>query len=326
MFHRTPLFTVITLFTFSALQAAQPTKEQLEDWAKTKSQVILEFDEQDNLVRISGTEKRGKGEPLNDADVAVLAQIPTIKVFEWNNPRITAKGVQSIGTMEQLEVLTLWLGGGIDDIDASAILALDNLKNLRKLDLKHSFSVKGEPVIQTMTTFPHLQWLTVDTVHSDSEVVEFLQKNPSITELELHRTQMSNEDFAKVTEALPNLVYLELKPLRRADGIVGNAGLASIKNLAKLQKLTLSHTGWKPLEWENGVEHLVDAPSLRLLNTNAVDEFTGSPLEKLAQARPDIAIRTGENVYHEGKVLDRKEVDFDALTPDVKWEGKNPGR
>jgi len=122
------------------------------------------------------------------------------------------------------------------------------------------------------------------------------------------------------------LVYLELKPLRRADGIVGNAGLASIKNLAKLQKLTLSHTGWKPLEWENGVEHLVDAPSLRLLNTNAVDEFTGSPLEKLAQARPDIAIRTGENVYHEGKVLDRKEVDFDALTPDVKWEGKNPGR
>ena len=65
MFYRTPLITVITLFTFSALQAAQPTKEQLEDWAKTKSQVILEFDEQDNLVRISGTEKRGKGEPLN---------------------------------------------------------------------------------------------------------------------------------------------------------------------------------------------------------------------------------------------------------------------
>jgi hypothetical protein len=325
MLQRILLTTVLATFSLTSLQAAPSDKAELEAWAETKSQVILEFDEQDNLVRVSGTEKRGEGEPFNDADAAMLAEIPTIKVFEWNNPRITAEGVQSIGTMEQLEVLTLWLGGGIDDIDAGAILALDSLKNLRKLDLKHSFSVKGEPVIQKMTTFPHLQWLTVDTVHSDAEVVEFLQKNPTITELELHRTTMSNEDFAKVTAALPDLVYLELKPLRRAEGIVNNAGLASIKKLTKLQKLTLSHSGWKPLEWEGGVEHLVGVLSLRLLQTNAVDAFEGSPLEKLAEKRPDLMIRMGQDVWHQGEKKSSKEVDFDAVTPAVKWEGRNPG-
>jgi hypothetical protein len=317
---------VLTSFTCALLQAAPPSQEELRAWAEKKGKVLLEFDDQDQLVLVSGTEKGGgDGEPFTDADAAMLAQIPSITVFEWNNPRITAAGVESIGSMEQLEILTLWLGGGIDDFPAEAMMPLDNLKNLRKLDLKHSFSVKGDPVIQNFGTFPHLKRLVVDTVHSDAEVVEFVRKNPTITEVELHRTFMSNEDFAAFIEALPDLVFLELKPHRRADNIVGHAGLASLKNAENLRELRLSHSAWEPLAWEGGVQHLVHVPSLRVLGTNAAKEFAGSPLEKLAEARPDLYIVLGQEVHHKGEVLERRDVDWDTILPEVQWEGKNPG-
>ena len=238
------------------------------------------------------TRKTIKGDRKFEADdlPLILAQ-PDLTYLMLENPLINEPEIAQIGQMTQLEHLVLWLGGGAPHIPSTALLELGSLQNLRTLDMKHSFSVKGEPCIQDMATFPALEKLVVDTVHSNAELIPFVQRHPGIRWLRIHRSSMTNDDFAQVAAALPNLEILEIKPRNQKQaGIIGPPALRHLQGLDKLRWLYLSHE-WYQAPWEGGLEHLVDIPSLEAVQI-AIGEGPErlALLERLAEARPELWI------------------------------------
>jgi hypothetical protein len=240
-----------------------------------------------------------QGQPLRPEDYAVLRAFPDLKVA----------GLKNLATNDKLA----------DDLDyAPALRYLKDMKNLLVLDLTHSFGLQdNEPVLNELE-FPELETLIVDVGYADDfdELMPLIAKSPKITRLKLHRTPFSDEQMKQILDALPNLVWLEMKPRGNTPGKNwSHQSLAMIPQYPNIQYLRLIHGDALPLPWENGLEHLANAENLKLLQfPNAKDpekEVKEEDLQKLREALPNLQI----NPARDAEVWDER-----PNPVDYKWD------
>jgi hypothetical protein len=224
-----------------------------------------------------------QGQPLRPEDYAVFQAFPDLKVA----------GLKNLATNAELP----------DDLDyAPALRYFKDMKNLLVLDLTHSFGLQdNEPVLNELE-FPELETLIVDVGYSDDfdELMPLIEKSPKITRLKLHRCPFSDEQMKQILDALPNLVWLEMKPRGNTPGKNwSHESLALIPQYPNIQYLRLIHGHALPLPWEDGLEHLADAKNLKLLQFPNSDDpekaVKEEDLKKLQEALPNLQINPDRN-------------------------------
>ena len=225
-----------------------------------------------------------ESQPVGPEGLAVLAELPDLVMFAHKNPKHGAAP-----------------GAGEDTgRDPEYLRPLDACRQLRVLDLTHSFSVKTT-IIDQLQGFPNLEWLSVDTSASEAPLADFLQHSPKLMALRLHRTGMDDAALERCFAAIPDLRFLELKLARGRKNNDNDATLRLFAEyLPKLEILELTPRpgGFPPPhDWENGLEYLAQAPSLRVLSIGEPKDGSSDPaLERLRAARPDILINPDDFV------------------------------
>lgn len=209
-------------------------------------------------------------QPLNDEGYAVLANFPQLKSF-----RIEYHGNAFDGTPRAKTATSAYQKH------------VEGLQELEDLEFKHNFRVK-DTMVDQLRGFPKLKRLELDVADAASKAVPFLKRCPKIEVMELHRTEMNNDELGEVIDALPKLRDLTIKP-----GYSRTFDAAFLAHLARAQSLeTLSFHFFKPkdLPWENGLEHLVKAPALKQVMLPGFPKDTPAVV-KLREARPELEIK-----------------------------------
>ncbi len=229
---------------------------------------------------------------FTDSDVHVLQQYPELRILELEKAELSASGAQAIARMIQLQELELW-SVQPNPISAELMQAFAPLTGLRKFDLKHNHA--DLEAFLALPDFPKLETLVLDEEISEAPAIAFIERHPNITELHLHRTSMTNDDFGRVIDALPKLERLLLKPRNQETGTVGGPGLAHLARAEHLSELYLAHQ-WDQMPWDDGLEHLIQVPCLRLVRV----ELDEALMQRLSEARPELYVFGRSVAFHDG--------------------------
>jgi len=213
---------------------------------------------------------------LSDASFAVLQSWPELKVFRIED----RDGYRENGDQAS--------SGDWPTHTSAYMLHLNGLTNLRWLEFKHGPG--PEPTyIDKLDGFPKLERLELDHSAAQSEAVAFLQRCPNLRDFELHRTTVSNEEIGQMVAALPKLERFDLK--QRNNQTPDAACLVHFSKLPHLRVFDFIRWHEDQIFWEDGVEHLVDVPSLKSIG----GPWDHPAIVKLRQARPDIRKKEGRS-------------------------------
>ena len=159
---------------------------------------------------------------------------------------------------------------------------LKHKPKLKTLHLKHLFGTKGT-LVDTLGTYPELEVVELDNESAGPQAEAFLLANPTIVDLELHRSTLSNEAIERISKALPHLKRLALKTAR---GGFDKSCVQYMKNLPKLESFEL-HGSWPrdQFTWDD-IKVLAEMPQLK--QVKHVKPTDGSAWKQLAEKRPEL--------------------------------------
>lgn len=203
-------------------------------------------------------------EGVSDATFAKLEGLPELKALRLLKQPLADESFAVLSSWPDLEAFCVERNDWDDHDNASAdfMLHLNGLKNLRWLELKHLFGL-NETRVDQLEGFPRLERIELDNASAQEECIAFLEKCPNIRDFELHRTNMGNEGIEKIVAALPKLERFDVKQHAAKD--LDARCLEAVATLPNLQTFVINRWKDDQLFWEEGVEHLLNAPSLRHL-------------------------------------------------------------
>lgn len=287
-------------------EAPTLTDEQsnwIDLWRKKVYKLNLDWDDEGNVteIRFSNHQVYRGDQPekqgVTDADMKGLPAFPKLKDVGWEKQRVGNAGTAVLKQMPDIEQVRFhYMAGWFRDhdqrekIDADFMLVVDGFRKLKHLELKHLFALDATSVDKFEHEFPALEYVELDCESAGPEALHLIALAPKLKGLELHRTTLTDEEFSKLIDLAPNLVYMELKPRGHREGYITGASLRHVARLEHLQVLRLSHAGWKPLGYDSGLEHLVGMKSLKTLWLSK-GIVSRADLAKLRKARPDLTIR-----------------------------------
>jgi hypothetical protein len=256
----------------------------------------VEFDEDGNVVSLllrhedhfRGDQPEKPG--INNEDMQKLLAFPMLQSLEiWTVP-VDGQGLKVLPKLTALEHLELRELYQRTEVKPDFMLFLNDMPNLKWLDLMHWFGL-DDFELEQIKGLPGLEVLNLDKPAAHREVVDFVAGCPKLMALGLHRVPLTEEEFADLLEAAPNLEGLLLRhtfPDRRGSKNHWHA-LRLMPRAKKLRLLNLGDGYNPPYLWEDGLEHLVAMPQLKELYMKA-GELEDPALERLAEARPDLEI------------------------------------
>lgn len=275
----------------------------IEKWRQKVYKLDLDWDDKGRITRIRfsnhGVYKGDQPEKpgVDDSDMQGLLEFKQLKDIGWEKQRVGDKGTAILKHFPQIEEVRFhYMAGWFrdndqrDKIHADFMLVVEGYKHLKALELKHLFALDDTSVHKFKKEFPSLEYMELDCESAGPPAVHIVSLAPKLKGLELHRTTLTDEQFGKIIDLAPNLVYLEVKPRSHKEGLVTGLSLRHLKRLKKLQVLRLSHNGWMPLQYDDGLEHLVGIKSLKTVWIPK-QATTAADIEKLRQARPDLEIK-----------------------------------
>jgi internalin A len=114
------------------------------------------------------------GIQLTDFGVAKLAKLTRLRQLDISGAKVTPAGLKALERLPQLERLSLWNCGKLDDSAAPQLAALTKLSNL---DL--SYTPVGDGTLQQLAALPSLKILYLTDTHVTPDAVEkFHQQKP----------------------------------------------------------------------------------------------------------------------------------------------------
>lgn len=168
------------------------------------------------------------------------------------------------------------------------MLHLNGLTELRWLEFKHGPG--PEPTfVHRLDGFPKLERLELDHSAAQSECVTFLQGCPELKDFELHRTEISNDEIGQIVDACPKLERFDLKATGKQT--FDAACLAHMPRLPDLRAFTFNRWSDEAIFWDDGVEHLIDVPSLKSIG----GAWDHPVIQKLRASRSDIQEMDGRD-------------------------------
>ncbi|NRA36499.1 MAG: hypothetical protein HRU15_00020 [Planctomycetes bacterium] len=206
---------------------------------------------------------------LTDEDLQQMAQqftdLRALRLYE--HVHLSDDAFKALEQWPDLEVFCV--ERHIGDRKGSFQQYLKPLKRLRWLELKHC-SKQGDSRIDTLPHYPDLIRLELDDASAQAKCIAFLEKNPQIIDLEIHRTQMNNEQMRKILNALPKLKRFHFKQSfgewqRKKEALLPLtvACFAALKDHQHLEILDIIRWNDSQVFWQDGIEHVAHISSLK---------------------------------------------------------------
>lgn len=279
-------------------------REVVEALAARVSRCNAVYDEQGNLTAIllcnHNAFSRVKPETrpgVDDATFAQLSVVPSLRQMQLLKQPLSDDAFAILQQWPDLEIFCI--EGHKGDNTGRFMRFINGHPKLKWLELKHLFGLDGTTVDE-LEAFPQLVRLELDNASATDRALPFLQRNPQIRDFELHRSTMSNEEIAELVDSLPNLERLALKPKGKC---FDHRCLADVASLPKLKVFGFHHWKDKMFVWEDGIEHLADAPHLTHVECPK-KMWDDEAMKKLRAAKPDLE-NAGKNIIVEFDDLSR---------------------
>jgi hypothetical protein len=259
--------------------------------------------------------------PINNLDLELLTEVPTLKRLYLPGVRIDSRGWMYLSTLPNLERLSLWKTPVTDD----DLKFLAGAKKLEVLDLSQT-RITGEGLVH-LADCQRLDTLILKNTALQVQTVPHLAKLQSLRVLDIWGTQVQATAIAPL-KALPNLE--ELRMLFFPDSLPQLAELPNIRRLTlsrfafqapmrhldslsrmnRLESIVAEGAGVTPAFFHHVAKcpslreiHLVDTPqvtdaalaplsacpTLRLLDARNT-KATAVGLRQIAQANPQLQI------------------------------------
>lgn len=268
--------------------------------------------------------KGGKNELVTDAWLQKLASVTTLKRIDLANCAIQGDGLKHIASLPELRELNLTLTpvndtalahlGGLTELRVLGLASTQctgtgfvHLKGLRKLEsVNFHFTPLNDAGLQAIAQVPISGRLWFAHTHFTDEGAKSLA---ALTQLK--RCGIGSKEKASSGEAIAALVKLPLEDLALLDNQATPAGLAHAAQIATLKRLDVSHAptvGDDSLKLvakmpeledlklgsaqltDDGLQTLAGAKKLKKLSLSGLKMVTAAGVERLRQARPDLAI------------------------------------
>lgn len=183
-------------------------------------------------------------QPLSDTGLSILQNFPNLHSAEFHY-------MDDVGT---------------PSADYSRFVA--GARNLTTFEIKHHFgSISGTVSLSSVVAaggFPQLERLVLD--HNAATWQEgaalLAAAAPNLRELETHRSNLRNADYADIAAACPNLEILWLRPLS-ASGMADVGVMPTLGTLTALQELKfLGAYDQMTMPYTDGLDYLTNLPDL----------------------------------------------------------------
>jgi len=244
--------------------------------------------------------KRGEKRGIDDADMARLPSFPRLRMIHIERQPVSDAGVAVLRQFPDLEHADFhYMNSAFKDaghpgrITPDFILAVNGCRKLRVLEVKHNFALRGTSV-HKLEGFPELRRLILDNDAAGPRALDLIARCPKITDLQLHRTTLTDAQFARLVGLVPDLEVLWLKPayhLKPGERI-NHRSLRHLKALGKLRILSLQHRAMPPLPFDDGLGHLVAISSLERLELtpDVMKAVDPAALTRFRAARPNLVV------------------------------------
>jgi Leucine-rich repeat (LRR) protein len=269
--------------------------------------------------------KGGRNDRVNDAWLARLSGLTTLRKLDLSNCAITNDGLRHIAGLTNLRELNLTLSpisdgalehlAGLTELRSLGLASTQctgtgfaHLKHLRRLEnVNFHFTPLSDAGLKAIAEVPISGRLWMAHTHYTDEGAAHLKSQTRLT-----RCGLGSTEKASTGEAVAALAQLPLEDLALLDNQATPAGLAHAAKIKTLRRLDVSYApavtdeslalvAQLPLleEFKLGSAQVTDAglqalaasKSLKKLSLSGLKNVTPGGVEQLRKARPELAIQ-----------------------------------
>lgn len=297
------LLILFTLPTFILRADPDPSAQKAAAEALGAAVVAHEivYDDQGNVIKIALSNHTGtpRGKAGNQEAPGItpelferILELPHLQAVAIEKQPVGNDSYALLGQLKNLTDVRLHYMDR-DKADSEAPLFINELPQpLTILEIKHNFGIDGG-CMESLKPQPELRKLELDTGFATAEALEFITQSPKITNLQMHRTSMSDEEMRTVLTALPNLEILEIKPANQKANPITVRTLQALKHCPNLKVFQGVSSWGDEIVFEGGLDVFVALPNVKEINfrPKGIDNILEHPaIQKLHEARPDILI------------------------------------
>ncbi len=294
-----PLVCCLTLLLPTILFAGPPAAEQ-QALAHAMGDKVQRFemwtDDDGNVTGLifinhqTLTESAGERPGITDADLQQLVQFPKLAAVSFEAQPIGDAGLSVLSEFPSLKQVGFHYMAKAEGADASPdfITAIEGMRDLEIIEIKHNFRMKAIHVDKLRTPFPKVWRLVLDTPLTAEQTMHMIRLCPNVTELQLHRTDVTVEQLVEIGRLLPKLAVFWLKPRQG----VQSAHLGALRSYSSLRVFS-PQVVKRPVTFADGWSSLGALPHLERIEISAAAlKLNAEAIKQLQQQRPELAVET----------------------------------
>lgn len=225
---------------------------------------------------------------ITDADLLQLEQFPELNAVNFEAQPIGDRGLAVLRKFPAMKQAGFHYMAKAPGADASPdfITVIDAMRDLEILEIKHNFRMKAINVHKLKGPFPKVWRLVLDTPLTAEQSMHLIRLCPNVTDLQLHRTSLTDKQLSEIAKLLPKLEVLWLKP---KQGVTAKH-LTALKDFGSLRIFSpQSFKGGIP--FENGWDALLALKHLKRLEiSDAARRQNANAIESVKDRRPSLNI------------------------------------
>ena len=287
----------VVVWFVQPLFADDPSKQQrvLADGIAAKAQRSEVWTDGDGnvtgLILINHqalNERMGERPGVSDTDLAALVNFPQLSALNLEAQSIGDQGLQVLRQFPRMKQVGFHYMAKAEGSSASPdfIMVIDGMQELEIIEIKHNFRMKAINVDKLKGPFPKVWRLVLDTPITAEQTLHLIRLCPNVTDLQLHRSDISGAQLAEIGTILPKLEVLWFKPKRDLTA-------SHLRSLSIFPKLRIfSPQQFKnELAFEDGWDALTACRSLQRLEIEkGPADLNRLALERLSKEMPDLKI------------------------------------
>ena len=207
-------------------------------------------------------ERVGDKPGVSDADLAELVNFPQLTALNVEAQSIGDQGLRVLRQFPRMKQVGFHYMAKAKGASASPdfITVIDGMRELEIIEIKHNFRMKAINVDKLTGPFPKVWRLVLDTPITAKQTLHLIHLCPNVTDLQLHRTDVTPEQLAEIGKLLAKLEVLWFKP----KGELKAGHLVALRQFANLR--IFSPQQFKnSIPYEDGWNSLEQLPELQRL-------------------------------------------------------------
>ncbi|MFN3151553.1 hypothetical protein [Bremerella sp.] len=223
------------------------------------------------------TKSAGEKPGVSSDDLKQLAKLPEITAINLEAQPVGDVGLAILGDFPRLKQVGFHYMAKAPGASASPdfITVIDGMKDLEIIEIKHNFQMKAINVHKLSTPFPKVWRLVLDTPLTAEQTMHMIRLCPNVTDLQLHRTEVTPAQLAEIGRLLPKLEVLWLKPKHgvTVKHLTALRGFSSLRIFSPqyFKGQVAFEGGWDALVKLPQLERLEIAISEQMLNKQGID-------------------------------------------------------